>query len=289
MSEPVQNLTVNATSDSQTIGSENQRPNVEPQNVFENNAVSHIRLPMPSLQQDNIELWFIQLAHWFTVNRITSDSTKFSTTIASLPSNIVNQVFDVVANPPTTHKFETIKAALTKHFADSEQKRIQNYVSGLQLGDRKPSHLLNDMRRVGLDTKNEQLLKGLWLQRLPVSVQTCLSTVSEPLSKLAELADSVMETIRANNSSVATISAPKVENSNDQIEQLRGEVRELTRKLNNVLSENRSRSRARNRSSTPASNNQTNGDSTECWYHQKYGSSARKCREPCGKLTSQKN
>lgn len=268
--------------------SQTVQPNSNFQNVFENNAVTHVRLPIPSLQQDNIELWFIQLDHWFTINRITSDPTKFSTTIASLPSSLVSQVFDVVSNPPATCKFETIKAALIKHFADSEQKRIQSYVSGLQLGDRKPSHLLNDMRRVAIDTTDEKLLKGLWMQRLPVNVQTCLSTVNEPLNKLAELADSVMETIRASSSSVSAISAPKVDNTNDQIEQLRNEVRELTKRISSAFSENRSRSRSRTRSSTP-SNNQTVNESTECWYHQTYGSNARKCKEPCSKSSTQKN
>lgn len=256
--------------------------------IYESNSVNHIRLPMPSLQQDNIELWFIQLDHWFTINRITSDNTKFSTTIASLTSSLVAQVFDVVINPPETHKFETIKAALIKNFADSEQKRIQKYVSGLQLGDRKPSHLLNEMRRVGIDTKSEKLLKGLWFQRLPISVQTCLATVDEPLNKLAELADSVMETIRSNNGSVSEVKTSRNENKNDEIVQLRNEVRELTNKLNEVLS---NRSRSRTRSATPVKNSQpANDESTECWYHRTYGPGAKKCRAPCTQsMTNQKN
>lgn len=255
-----------------------------------NNSVKAVRLPLPTIQEDNIELWFLQLDHWFNVNGIKNDNTKFSTTVAALSSKLLTQIFDIVSKPPEKEKFDAIKRALIKHFADSEQERIQKYVSGLQLGDRKPSHLLNDMRRVGIESANEQLLKGLWMQRLPVNVQTCLSTVDEPLAKLAELADKVMETIRTSNGTVSSV------NSSDKdtaIQELRNEMRELARQVSRVMKSHDDTRRSRSRSATPnkrLSSDNATSQSDECWFHKTFGASAKKCRDPCSKSnTLQKN
>lgn len=265
----------------------------------EENSI-RIRVAIPAINHENIELWFIQLDHWFQVNGITSDKNKFSTVVAALDSRLLAQIFDVVNNPPATDRFKAIKSALTKNFADSEQRRIKQFVSGLQLGDRKPSHLLNDLRRVGGETQDEKLLRGLWMQRLPVEVQTCLATVDTPLSDLAILADSVMEIFRiGNNSSGASINAASTSNPSrptSTIDDLRKEVRELAKQLAKITASssgngNRSRSRSRNgRNQTPARTSTENSDTTECWYHQVYGENAQKCREPCSRATHrQKN
>lgn len=177
--------------------------------------------------------------------------------------------------------------------------RIKQFVSGLQLGDRKPTHLLNDLRRVGGESQDEKLLRGLWMQRLPIEVQTCLATVQSPLSELADLADSVMETFRIGNGSTgASISAASTSSAvkpTNAVDELRKEIQELRKQISNMHIERRSRSRSRSqsqarnsRSQTPGRSSNTSGDSTE--YHQVYGNDAQKCREPCTyKSTTSKN
>lgn len=43
----------------------------------ESSAVK-VKLPMPVLNSTNVELWFIQIEHWFTINKILIDKNKFS-------------------------------------------------------------------------------------------------------------------------------------------------------------------------------------------------------------------
>lgn len=280
------------------------------------NATAAVRLPMPKIVRDNIELWFLQLDHWFTVNRITSDSTRFSTVVAALDASLLQQIYEVVRNPPAlpASKYDAVKNAVIRNFTESEQRRAQQFVSGLQLGDKKPSHLLNDLRRIGGEGQDEKLLKVLWLNRLPIQVQTCLAAVTQPLNALSELADSVMETFRvgvssdninavqmcastssnvaaASTSNIATNNAAKSSDS-DTLVKLSIQVANLAKqlaKMQNGQNQNvqrgrsgaRSSSANRTRSGTPAPHNgNSDEDDGRCWYHQTYGSDAQKCREP---------
>lgn len=268
-------------------------------------AAVTVRLSWPRINMANIELWFLQVDNWFIVNRITSDNTRFSTIVAALDPELLAQVYAVVKNPPAppASKYEALKNAVIRNFTESEQRRAQLYVTGLQLGDKKPSHLLNDLRRVGGDTQDEKLLKALWLNRLPTQVQTCLAaTPPQPLNHLAELADTVMETFRVgSNGHVNAVSpnagptvaaaSPNVATNNtvkssdsDAIAKLAEKIEKLTRtiaRMNETPNRSRSneRSSSRTRSATPA--NDGPDEDGRCWYHHTYGSNATKCREPC--------
>lgn len=284
-----------------------------PENERDAAAVT-VRLSWPRMNMANIELWFLRVDNWFIVNRITSDATRFSTIVAALDPELLSQVYVVVKNPPPppASKYEALKNAVVRNFTESEQRRAQLYVTGLQLGDKKPSHLLNDLRRVGGDTQDEKLLKALWLNRLPTQVQTCLAVTSQPLAQLAELADTVMETFRVGtsshvnvvssdtNTSTAAVSSPGAATNNtakssdsDALAKLTAKIEKLARqmaRLTEIPSRSRSveRSSARARSATPANNGPD--EDGRCWYHHTYGSRAVKCRDPCIDMpTDQKN
>lgn len=268
-------------------------------------ALRTVRLPWPSMIRDNIDMWFLQIDHWFTVNRITSDNTRFSTVVAALDGNLLQQIYETVRNPPSTEKYKALKNAVIRNFTESEQRRAQQFVSGLQLGDKKPSHLLNDLRRIGGENQDEKLLKILWLNRLPVQVQTCLAACTSPLNDLAQLADSVMETFRVSESfnintvqlesnqtptrNIAVASSSRIATTNtddDRLSMLTTQIEKLTREIGRLQNVNSSsqRSRSSERSSSQQRSRSTtpmNENDSRCWYHRTYGNNARKCREPC--------
>ncbi|GFS59796.1 uncharacterized protein TNCV_2806141 [Trichonephila clavipes] len=59
------------------------------------------------------------------------------------------------------------------------------------LGDEKPSHLLRNMKELSNGQLQDDFLQSLLLQRMPPHIQTVLSASSEPLDKLAIIADKV--------------------------------------------------------------------------------------------------
>ncbi|GFY55944.1 uncharacterized protein TNIN_406581 [Trichonephila inaurata madagascariensis] len=76
----------------------------------------------------------------------------------------------------------------------------------MQLGDRKPSCLLLEMRSKAGSRISEELLKSLFIQRLPTQVQQILAISNDQLDKLVEMADGIMA-VAESTSSIHVIDA----------------------------------------------------------------------------------
>ncbi len=124
-------------------------------------------------------------------------------------------------------------------------------------------------------------LKELFLQRLPANVRMVLASIDpKDLETLAATADKIME-VAAPPVCNVTASLPST-----QVDQLRSEIGELRQLVEKLLSSNRPtrqqfHSRTPRRSPSPASNLVNQPSSSLCWYHQRFGEEAKKCRSPC--------
>ncbi|GFU63117.1 hypothetical protein TNCV_4162871 [Trichonephila clavipes] len=124
---------------------------------------------------------------------------------------------------------------------------------------------------------------------MPPHIQTVLSASSEPLDKLAIIADKVSEVVGASSTICASTTVPPPSQSSScsaqptmeslarQIQELSLQVAELTRERNSSrhqrYSSDRRRSHSRSRS--------VNRGSGICYYHRRYKERARKCVSPC--------
>ncbi|GFV94129.1 retrovirus-related Pol polyprotein from transposon 17.6 [Trichonephila clavipes] len=124
---------------------------------------------------------------------------------------------------------------------------------------------------------------------MPPHIQTVLSASSEPLDKLAIIADKVCEVVGASSTICAATTVPPPSQSSScsaqptmdslarQIQELSLQVAELTRERNSSrhqrYSSDRRRSHSRSRS--------VNRGSGICYYHRRYKEQARKCVSPC--------
>ncbi|GFW71936.1 retrovirus-related Pol polyprotein from transposon 297 [Trichonephila clavipes] len=124
---------------------------------------------------------------------------------------------------------------------------------------------------------------------MPPHIQTVLSASSEPLDKLAIIADKVSEVVGASSTICAAKTVPPPSQSSScsaqptmdslarQIQELSLQVAELTREHNSSrhqrYSSDRRRSHSRSRS--------VNRGSGICYYHRRYKEQARKCVSPC--------
>ncbi|CAK9796161.1 hypothetical protein ANTPLA_LOCUS672 [Anthophora plagiata] len=142
-------------------------------------------------------MWFKLLEAQFASARITKDESKFNITIANLGESYIEQVEDVVINPPATGQYECLKSELIKRLAESDSTRVRKLLEGEELGDRTPpSQFLRHLRALAGTCVSEPLLRTLWLGRLPNNVQAILATQQgTPLEKVAELADAIMDTM----------------------------------------------------------------------------------------------
>ncbi|XP_064467981.1 uncharacterized protein LOC135378810 [Ornithodoros turicata] len=160
-------------------------------------AMGHIAVRLPPFWHRSPFIWFQQVEAQFLLPGITNQLTQYRHIVASLPPEIAIDVSDVISGPPGTTPYDRLKAAVLQRTTLSERKRLQQLLTAEELGDRTPSQLLRAMQNLLADraaTFDESLLRELFLQRLPATVQMVLSTAGGlPLAQLAEHADKVME------------------------------------------------------------------------------------------------
>ncbi|XP_064468572.1 uncharacterized protein LOC135380306 [Ornithodoros turicata] len=201
-----------------------------------------------------------------------------------------------MASPPNQPERET----------GTSCKILQELLLAEELGDRRPSQLLQRMQNLLGDraqTFDPQLMKQLFLQRVPANVQMILATASAlPLQELAVRADRIMEVAAPSLCAfspptlptILPISRPHESTSNsDTLSRLQADVADVTEmvaalrtsrqfrpRFRRPRRQSRSPSYARGRNRSP-STGPAPDDSGPCWYHYRFGARARRCESRC--------
>ncbi|GBN10788.1 hypothetical protein AVEN_205025-1 [Araneus ventricosus] len=84
----------------------------------------------------------------FAINGITSEETKFNYLVAQLESRYIENIWDIIKDTGS-QKYSAAKDRLMQTFRESETQQIKRLLTGLELGDMKPSQLLRKMRSLG--------------------------------------------------------------------------------------------------------------------------------------------
>jgi len=155
--------------------------------------LSRVSFKAPPFWKANPELWFIQLESNFVTSGITNDTTKFHSVVAAIDTDILTYVSDIVRSPPETNKYESLKQRIVCQFSQSETSRLRSLLQEIQLGNKKPSQLLREMKDLAQNKLSDDVLGQLWKQRLPLNCQQILSVSTQPLDSLASLADKITE------------------------------------------------------------------------------------------------
>uniref|UniRef100_A0A182HGW3 DUF7041 domain-containing protein n=1 Tax=Anopheles arabiensis TaxID=7173 RepID=A0A182HGW3_ANOAR len=163
------------------------------------------KINFPDFDQEDIETWFICLEASFHVNGIKLDKFKFNTVIVALGSRAkyVHSVIKQCQNENNSNKYETLKEAVIAHFQPSETQRLSSLLSGMSLGDQKPSVLLSEMRRLGGAGCTDNILTNLWLRALPNTTRAIIAAMpTATLDDQAKVADKILEAPREQISSI---------------------------------------------------------------------------------------
>ena len=233
-------------------------------------------------------LWFHQIEAQFEVARLPktreSEKQKFYYLVANLPSDQLVHVIDLLNNPPDIDPYMKLKEALLQRVSLSDKAKIKSLLSSKTLGDRKPSLFLRELQTetAGL-TIDDGILKEVFLNALPATVQRVLAIVSKDatLETIASHADEVMDipSIGSDlvNATMEVAAATPTAQSENAV--LVEKINILTERLDRM--EMRDRSRERGRSPYRNRNRSSSTDRSLCYYHNKFGEKAWKCRSPC--------
>ena len=223
------------------------------------------------------KLWFVSLESEFTAYRVRSDDIKFSAVVRHLDEQTMLAVADVLEQPPSTGKYDKLKAVLIERFSDSLEKQLRTLLDGMDLGDKAPSVLLREMRTLAGANVTDNMLRTLWLQRLPTRIQELLTVLDDvSLDKLAACADKAHERGSGAGNTIAVVNNTQL----DPLQTLQTQVQELTKA---VAAIGRSRGRPHNRRARSQSRGRSASGNRSgiCYYHRRYKEKAWKCLQPC--------
>ena len=237
-------------------------------------TIGHVSVEAPPFWSENPTLWFSQIESQFILAKVTTDDTKYAHVVSSLTEKMATEVQDILSTPPSTDKYETLKAALIYRMSQSQTKRLQQLLHSEELGDCTPSQLLRRLKTLANTAISEDVLKNIWISRLPSDVQRILTVSEGGLESLAKIADQLHELYTSASQQISSITRSNTDELHKQIAELTKQVSELSTR-NRIRSRNRYYKRSRSRS-------RSNADSGDiCWYHRRFGAKANHCRQPC--------
>ncbi|XP_037958891.1 uncharacterized protein LOC119688281 [Teleopsis dalmanni] len=146
-----------------SLPTSNEAAAVQRENESREGNLNRVSVKVPPFWHERPEIWFAQIEAQFAVADITNDATKFNTVVAAIESSVVADVADAVLHPPATGKYSNFKNQILERFGESEQRKIQRLLSEVELGDRRPSQLLNELTALAKDKVSSEFLKSLWL------------------------------------------------------------------------------------------------------------------------------
>lgn len=254
-------------------------------------AIQNLRIP--PFWKEHPEIWFFQIESLFQANNVRSDASKYHVTVGGLSSDALLVVADIVKAPPAADKYTTLKQALISRLTDSADHQLHKALTELELGNRKPSQLLREMKSLAGERASEDVIRVRWLACLPHSIQSLLRVFQSDstLEKLAQGADTLLETAghsvmaASTHSKVASPSAATPVSPDPQTQELR-EIRNLLTQLISLNKDlltkvNKLSNGARGRSQSQARSVSASKQSKPCFYHEKFGKDARNCIPPC--------
>ena len=239
------------------------------------NAVS---LRPPTFMPGSCDLWFMLLESHFRSRNISSELTKYDVTLQALPAEVLERLHSFFTAELPDQPYTALQYELRKIFRPSTKRSFLQLQHEEILGDGKPSDLLARMRRLaGSQDKDSNILKQMFLDKLPVNVQTVLAVTNEEatLEHLADMADRMVDVQQPQQRSntVATNSDP----APTRLDRLESLMLAIQAEVRNGSAAQANKRRAQH----PKIRQQTHVKPTLCWYHAKYGELARKCVQPC--------
>jgi hypothetical protein len=212
-------------------------------------VVGAVALKLPIFWSAQPEVWFSQAEAQFHIRKITEDATKYYYVVASLDQETASRVVDMLSAPPSVDKHQALKKRLTDTFGLSRRDRAAKLLHIRDLGDRKPSQLMDEMLAL-LDGHQACLLfEQVFLERMPQDIRLQLSEDNFANPRTLALRADVLWQAK----SQGTLAIGKVSTGLP----------------------------ASRPATSGASRNRDGSDSKFCFYHTKFGSNAQKCNQPC--------
>lgn len=264
-----------------TTGEDTRRPNVAP-------APQTASVSLPPFAHGRTDRWFRVIESQFDLHnpKITCEKTRYNYLVTAIPPEVSDLVADEDFYPRTDTPYTTLKNAILQETTMSGAQKVRKLLQQQTLGDQKPSQLLRQLKQLATGSSgshDEVMLKELFLQQMPGQIKTILAGFTTTnLAELAKAADQMLEmtptTPVVSSTTKHHETHKKPYTSELSISELAAELQEIKTMLRQ---KERSKSRGRNQSTQRNRSRSRPREDGTCWYHSRFGMSAKKCTAPC--------
>ncbi|BES89096.1 Hypothetical protein NTJ_13733 [Nesidiocoris tenuis] len=256
----------------------------------EEDEMGTVRIKLPPFWHEKPEIWFYQVETQFRIEKVRSENRKFDYLIAHLEPRYLEDLWDIIESEDIKDRYSAAKNRLLGIFKESEDSRLKKLLTGLELGDLKPSQLLRHMQSLAGDGIADKVLKSLWMDKLPSFITSILVISEENLEKLAAMADRILDSNPRRHELSAVSAGSSASSSNSansalvaRVAALEAQIQSLMIRKSRSPKRGRSLSRDRSRGSRNRSRSRYNPNGKYCYYHFMYGRKCEpgKCSQPC--------
>jgi len=154
-----------------------------------------VHCALPKFWASNLAAWFLTAESTFEVFGVEDDRNRYNLVVSAFDVSTVNEVIDVLSNPPQSDLYGNLKRSVLARLTDSLDKQLDQLFNELELGDKRPSQLLRNMKTFAGNKVTEEVLKVKWLHLLPPQVMRILKVLkTSSLDELSTTADELVDT-----------------------------------------------------------------------------------------------
>jgi hypothetical protein len=175
-------------------------------------AVSAVTVKLPVFWTSYPVMWFRQAEECFRRSNISTSSTMFDHVLMKLQEAVVVSVRSLIneIQPGDNNAYKRLKERLTNSYAKTRWQQAFALIKHPDLGDRRPSALMDEMLAL-LPTgvrSDDTIFLALFLLRLPASMRDHLATnYHKSAADMARHTNTIWDA-RAGETVVSTIAAP---------------------------------------------------------------------------------
>ena len=259
----------------------------------ETSAATH-SLKLPPFIALDAPTWFKRIEVQFRIHNIRSNR-KADHVLAALPEDVFAKITSQL-DVEEAIDYDDLKKTLLKKFTPSAASRAERIrqLSFESLGEQKATDAWIEMEALAKLSPPLDMLKELWLCRLPAHIRAALPNAAEtPTAELAEKAQHLIEAY--NSASTTKASAFQMEDENDEMQaaaqrsrfpqrQFQPSQRQFQPPQRQFQPPQRQFQPPQRQVQPPQRQFQPKTQQNPppvCWYHTTFGSAANNCQEGC--------
>ncbi|XP_050527898.1 uncharacterized protein LOC126897991 [Daktulosphaira vitifoliae] len=108
--------------------------------------INIVGVKLPPYWKCDLAAWFKRAEAQFRLSHISKSQIKFDNILAMLDEDIIGKVSDILDLDNTENCYQNLKDRLINTYGRTDEEKFRELISGISLGDEKPSLMLSKIK-----------------------------------------------------------------------------------------------------------------------------------------------